>query len=74
MSNERDTLEVGYDPTATRGVDTFFGEINHSSPITTNKFSTFIVDPSIINQNIFFLKKQSIMLCSAGITKRKIML
>lgn len=58
IGSGKDTLEVGYDPTATRGVDTFFGEINNSSPITTNKFSTFIVDPSIINQSTFFLKKQ----------------
>ena len=58
ISSGKDTLEVGYDPTATRGIDSAFGEINHSKPVVNNKFSAFIVDPSIIHQTSFFLKKQ----------------
>lgn len=58
INNGKDTLEVGYDPNATKGIDVNFGEINYSNPFTHNKFSAFIVDPSIIHQSSFFLKKQ----------------
>ena len=58
INNGKDTLEVGYDPNATKGIDVNFGEISYSTPLAYNKFSAFIVDPSIINQSSFFLKKQ----------------
>ncbi len=58
MSSGKDTLEVGYDPNATRGIDASFGEINYLNSASNNKFNAFIVDPSIIHQSSFFLKKQ----------------
>ena len=31
---EKDTLEIGYDPSATHGIDSDFGEINYGTPIS----------------------------------------
>lgn len=58
INGGKDTLEVGYDPTATRGIDAIFGETNYLSSISNSKFQAFIVDPSILNQTPFLLKKQ----------------
>lgn len=60
FKNGKDTLEIGYDPNATRGVDVTYGEINLIGSNLSNKFRAFIVDPSIIQQSTFLLKKQII--------------
>jgi hypothetical protein len=55
---EKDTLEVGYDPNATEGVDVAFGEKTYTSPIDTTHFKAFIV--SRTHGVSSFLKKQII--------------
>lgn len=57
-NGQKDTLEVGYDANATRGVDVGYNEINFINPLNTNVFESFIIDPSLHNTNNFFLKKQ----------------
>jgi hypothetical protein len=58
FKNGKDTLEIGYGPNATRGVDVTYGEMNLIGSNLSNKFRAFIVDPSIIHQSTFLLKKQ----------------
>jgi len=67
INSGKDTLEVGYDPTATRGIDAAFGEVNYLNSISSNKFQAFIVDPSIINQSSFLLKKQILNIYSGWV-------
>jgi hypothetical protein len=42
---EKVSLEIGYDPTATNGIDVMFDEIDYGSPISPDKFQVFMLKP-----------------------------
>ncbi len=63
VNNEKDVLEIGYDPKGTFGVDEEFGEVDCKNPKLDGKFQAYIINPEMFNRfhklkNPFFLKKQ----------------
>lgn len=59
VNNSIDSIEIGYDADATKGVDTAFGEVDYFSPLQSNMFRAYIVNPSTeINNNTYYLRKQ----------------